>query len=222
MRRLLLAVTIAGLLGACADVVPFRQTAETTAGDMTPQSVLDRHRESLPVDIRLLSSIVFDYGLFTVSGVGYLDINPESGRYKVACMNHLGVKFFEFEGDRNGLISQYVIEPLARQGNIAVFIAEDIRRIYLDPLPGAAARIKKTKTGVVFRQRSGEGVLEYEFAGEGLRLATKTYREDNRAVWRVAFYEYREKSGKLYPAGVIFTNYRYGYRLIVRQKEILG
>ncbi len=221
MKRFAAVLTVV-LLAGCAAVVPFQQTARIPVGDASPQEVLQRYRDALPVDVRLLSSIVFDYGLFTVSGIGYLDINRASSRYKIACMNHLGVKFFEFEGDRNGLISHYVIEPLARQGNIAAVVAEDIKRIYLDPEPEPDARARKTGSAVVFRQRSGEGALEYEFSGEGLNLTKKTYQEENRAVWRVAFYEYQAKNGKLYPRGIIFTNYRHGYRLIVRQKEILS
>ncbi len=222
MRILLLAFVTAALFSGCAAEVPFKPVAGITVESASPRSVLESYRETLPDDVRLLSSIVFDYGFFTVSGIGYIDINRASGRYKVACMNHLGVKFFEFEGDRTGLTSQYAIEPLARQGNITAVVAEDIKRIYLDAVPGPEARARKTRSKVLFRERSGEGAVEYEFSGEGLDLARKTYREDNRAVWRVAFYEYQTQNGKRYPRGIIFSNYRYGYRLIVRQKEILG
>ena len=32
--------------------------------------------------------------------------------------------------------------------------------------------------------------------------------------------EYQSREDKLYPTAIVLTNYRYGYRLIVRQKEI--
>ena len=60
------------------------------------------------------------------------------------------------------------------------------------------------------------------FAGEPTDLRTKTYYEDNRVVWRVSYYDYLLKDGKQFPLGIILQNYRHGYRLIVRQKEIRG
>lgn len=219
MNRLLAAM-LAGFLAGCVSAVPFRHAAQAPLGDASPLAVVQNFKERVPGEFNLLSSIVFDYGFITVSGIGYLDITTASGRYKVACLNHLGVKFFEFEGDRNGLTSQYVIEPLAKQGNIAAVVGEDIQRIYLDLIPAADARATRKKDKVLFRQRSGDGALEYEFGGKDLHLMRKTYREDERALWRVSYYEYQSKDGKLYPTAITLTNYRYGYRLIVRQKEI--
>jgi hypothetical protein len=170
----------------------------------------------------LLSSIVFEYNFRSLSGIGYLDIDTVSGGYKVMCMNQLGVKLFEFQGDRDGLISSYAIEPLARQGDIAAAVGEDIKRIYLDLIPAGTARATKREHAVVFRQRSGKGALEYEFSGQGPDLAAKTYREDHRAVWRVSYDEYRLMNGRLYPLRVQFRDYRHGYRLTVRMKEIRG
>ena len=112
------------------------------------EAVVRGFEDRVPGEFHLLSSIVFDYGIVAVSGIGYLDIDTVSGRFKVACLNHLGVKFFEFEGDRSGITSRYVIEPLARQGNITGVVAEDIKRIYLDLVPSPEAtrlyRGKKT------------------------------------------------------------------------------
>lgn len=216
LQRAVLALFLAG----CAQTVPFPEAARIDMGDASPEAVVRGFEDRVPGEFHLLSSIVFDYGIVAVSGIGYLDIDRVSGKFKVACLNHMGVKFFSFEGDRSGITSRYVIEPLAKQGNITGVVAEDIQRIYLDLLPRSDAALSRKKDGILFRQRSGEGALEFKFAGEGLNLVSKTYREDNRAVWRVSYYEYKPKEGKLYPTAIILTNYRYGYRLIVRQKEI--
>ena len=220
MKTLAALCIVAALAAGCSAPVPFREAARAPLGAEDPHTLVEGFKQRLPASFHLLSSIVFEYNWFTVSGLGYVDINPGDGRYKVVCMNYLGVKLFEFEGDRTGLIRQFAIEPLARQGNIAQAVGTDIQRVYLDLLPSPDARVFRRKTAMVFRQRSGDGALEYAFA-DGT-LASKTYWEDHRAVWRVSYYEYEEKNGKLYPMGIILTNYRYGYRLIVRQKEIHG
>lgn len=217
----LAALCIAIVLAAgCSAAIPFKEAERVPLGAADPQALVEGFKQRIPASFHLLSSIVFEYNWFTVAGLGYVDINPGDGLYKVVCMNHLGVKLFEFEGNRDGLISQFAMEPLARQGNIAQAVGTDIKRVYLDLLPSEAARVIRRKSEVVFRQRSGDGALEYVFAGGN--LVSKTYREDHRAVWRVSYYEYQEKNGKLYPMGIILSNYRYGYRLIVRQKEIHG
>ena len=209
-----------GVLSGCGGPVPFAPAPDMQV-PVDPAALVSRFQEHVPDRFHLLSSIVFEYNWFTVAGIGYLDLNTRDGSYKVSCMNHLGVKLFEFSGDRSGLQSQYVIEPLAKQGNIVVAVSEDIKRIYLDLTPAPDARFIERKHSALFRQRAGDGALEYEFSGEGMRLAGKTYREDHRAVWRVSYSEYREKDGKFYPMAVVFKNYRFGYRLTVRQKEIL-
>jgi hypothetical protein len=220
VKTIVPAALLAGLLFGCASPVPFRAAAPVAVDDADPVAVAERFGRAVPDDFHLLSSVVFEYNWFSVSGIGYLDVDTTAGRYKVVCMNHLGVKILEFEGDRNGLAHKYVIEPLARQGDIASVVAEDIKRIYLDLVPSPDARMVKRRQAILFRQRSGDGALEYEFSGEGLPLTSKTYREDHRAVWRVSYYEHRSRNGRLYPMGIVLSNYRNGYRLIVRQKEI--
>ncbi len=220
MKKFLLLFSLIALATGCTSV-PFKETAAVPMDSSDPGAVVERFKEATPESFQLLSSIVFEYNWLTVAGIGVLDIDGTDGLYKVVCMNHLGVKLFEFEGNRNGLIRQFAIEPLARQGNVAAAVGNDIKRIYFDLTPSADARITIRKHKMIFRQRSGRGALEFEFAGTG-DLTRKTYREDERAVWRVSYYEYQRKNGKLYPMGIIFSNYRHGYRLIVRQKEIRG
>jgi hypothetical protein len=217
-----LALCIVIILGPGCSSIPFKETEKAALRTADPRAVVERFKAEIPDDFRLLSSIVFEYSRFTVSGIGYVDINVREQLYKVACLNYMGVKLFEFEGNKDGLISQYAIGPLASRGNIAEAVGTDIRRVYFDLIPSPEARITRKKHEVVFRQRSGWGALEFTYAGAEGILVKKTYIEDNRAVWRVSYYEYQRKNGKLYPLGIIFTNYRYGYRLVVRQKEILG
>ena len=219
MKRFI--VLIMMFIAGCASA-PFQEAALVPLEIADPQAVVERFRSGNPESFQLLNTIVFEYTWFTFGGIGYLEINAKDRFYKVACMNHMGVKLFEVSGNRNGVLSQAAIGPLADKGDIARAVGDDIMRVYFDLVPSAQARVAHKKTRLVFRQPSDAGALEYVFAGEPTVLRTKTYYEDNRAVWRVSYYDYLLKDGKQFPLGIILQNYRHGYRLIVRQKEIRG
>lgn len=221
MTRFFLAGLLCLVIAGCS-AVPFHGAEQAPVAIADPRDIPERFGKTVPENFQLVSSIVFEFNLLSVSGIGYVDIDTVSGRYKVLCINQLGVKLFEFQGDRNRVLGRYAIEPLARQGNIVDAVAEDIRRVYLDLVPSADARIARKKNSVIFRQRHGEGALDYEFAGRVPKLIRKTYREDHRAAWSVFYSEYLQKNDKLYPMGIVFRNYRYGYSLIVKHKEIRG
>jgi outer membrane biogenesis lipoprotein LolB len=217
MKRSL--VVIMMLVAGCA-TVPFHEAALVPLQSADPQVVVERFRSGNPESFQLLNTIVFEYTWFTFGGIGCLEVNAKDRFYKVALMNHMGVKLFEVSGNRDGVLSQSAIGPLADKGDIARAVGDDIMRVYFDLVPSAEARVAHKKNRLVFRQPSDAGALEYVFAGEPTVLRTKTYYEDNRAVWRVSYYDYLIKNEKHFPAGIILQNYRHGYRLIVRQKEI--
>ena len=221
MRRLLVPV-LAALLAGCVPAVPFKEASLVPLEIADPHVVVERFRNGNPDNFQLLNTIVFEYAWFTFGGIGYIEVNAADRFYKVACMNHMGVKLFEVSGNRDGVLSQSAIGPLADKGDIARAVGDDIMRVYFDLVPSDQARIAQKKNRLVFRQPSEEGALEYVFAGEPAALRTKTYYEDNRAVWRVSYYDYLLKNEKQYPMGIVLQNYRHGYRLIVRQKEIRG
>jgi hypothetical protein len=99
-------------------------------------------------------------------------------------------------------------------------VGEDIRRIYFDNLPSREAKIEKEKLRIIFSQPRGLGLMRYVFAGSQKMLIEKSYFEKGRCAWRVYYYEYRREQDKFYPAAIILKNYRFGYNLIVRFKEV--
>ena len=64
-------------------------------------------------------------------------------------------------------------------------------------------------------ERSNSCLLE----SDGV-LVEKRYYENGRKIWTVSYYEYRRENGKLYPDGIILEHHEYGYRLVVRLREI--
>jgi hypothetical protein len=207
------------LVAGCARA-PFRDTALVPQESSDPRVVVERFRSGNPESFQLLNTIVFEYNWFSFGGIGFVEINAADHFYKVACMNHMGVKLFEVSGNRNGVLSQSAIGPLADRGDIARAVGNDIMRIYFDLVPGPHARIWKRRKKLFFQESSGNGRLEYVFAGERGDLIEKNYYDDDGIVWRASYYEYRDQSGKRWPQGIVFINYQYGYRLTVRQKEL--
>ena len=206
-------------IAGCSSI-PFQETARVSLESADPGALLERFRNNSPESFRLLTTVVFQYNLDKLSGIGYMDINTREKAFTVACINAMGVKLFELSGDKDGTVSHFTLEELNKKGDFAAVIGEDIKRIYFDSAPSSGAKINRKKFKIIFDQPYGPGIMEYVFAGADGNMAEKKYYEDNILIWRVSFYEYRQKDGKIYPGGIILNNYKYGYSLTVRLKEI--
>ena len=209
------------LAAGCAHV-PFQETGRVSFESVDPKSVVAQFKANSPENFQLLNSVVFEYSWQTFMGMGYIDINRQNGMFKVVCLNPMGVQLFELSGDRNAIVTHNAMPALMQYGDLPTAVGTDIRRIYFDLLPSDTARIRKSKYSINFSQPYGSGVMEYEFAGEGRELVEKAYYEDDEIIWRISYYEYREQNGKHYPQGIIMHNYKYGYQLTVRQKELFS
>lgn len=206
-------------IAGCSSI-PFQETARVSLESADPQIILERFRNNSPENFRLLTTVVFEYNLDKLSGIGYVDINTREKAFTVVCINAMGVKLFEVSGGKDGTVSHFTLEELNKKGDFAAVIGEDIKRIYFDSVPSSEATISRKKFKIIFNQPYGPGIMEYVFAGTDGNMAEKKYYEDNILIWQVSFYEYRQKDGKIYPGGIILNNYKYGYSLTVRLKEI--
>ena len=209
------------LVAGCAHV-PFQETKRVSFASVEPKSVVEQFKANSPVNFQLLNSVVFEYSWKTFMGIGYIDINRQDSTFKVVCLNPLGVQLFELSGDRNNIVTHNAMPALMQYGDLPTAVGNDIRRIYFDLFPSEKARVWKGKYKVNFWQPYDSGVMEYEFAGEGRQLVEKVYYENDEIIWRISYYEYALQNGKHYPQGIIMTNYRYGYQLTVRQKELFS
>jgi len=207
------------LLAGCAHA-PFKEAEQVSYRAVEPSAVLESFRQRLPDSFQMLNSVVFEYSINSFMAIGFVDVDRKGQTFKVACLNPMGVQLFELSGDRNGIVPHNVLPVLMEYGDLPTAVGSDIRRIYFGLLPSAGARAVMGKNSVRFRQPYQDGILEFEFAGQGQELVRKTYLEDGKPVWRVSYYEYMEKNGKSYPQGIVMRQFRYGYRLVVRQKEL--
>ena len=219
MKKLLPLFIIALLATACAHV-PFQDTTLVSYKTRDPQQLVEHFKSRLPMSFQLLSTVVFEYNAQQFPGIGSMEINAKERTFSLACLNPMGVKIFDLAGDDQRITNRYTIAALAKYGNIAAVVGEDVKRIYFDLVPSAGASVWKRSKQFVYRQSFGSGYLEYVFGGEQGDLIEKRYYDDHVIAWSVSYYEYRDQNGKRYPQGVIFINYQHGYRLTVRHKEL--
>ena len=219
MKKLALLCMGAVLAAGCV-AVPFQEPELLPVGSDQPKTLVERFQAAQPESFQLLNSIVFEYNWRTFSGIGYLDVDRQSGVFQVVCLNPMGVKLFELSGDQRSVTNRYTIEAFSRYGDVTTAVGTDIRRIYFDLVPAPDARAGKRTYTVSFRQPFGDGILEYIFAGKTGDLIEKNYYAENGLAWRASYYEYRDQNGKRWPQGILYLNYQYGYRLTIRQKEL--
>ena len=199
---------------------PFQDAEQELFESADPKSVVEQFKAGSPENFQLLNTVVFEYSWHSFMGIGYVDVNRQNGLFKVVCLNPLGVRLFELSGDREAIVTHNVLPALMEYGDLPTAVGTDIRKIYFDLVPSDTARVRKSTYKINFRQPFGTGVMEYEFAGKGRELVEKVYSEDDEVIWRISYYEYREQNGKRYPQGIVMINYKYGYQLTVRQKEL--
>lgn len=219
MRRfLLLALIILNSVGC--STIPFQRTSYFPLDSVDLQLARREFATSLPDRFQVMNTIVFQYKWHSFSALGYIDVNRGAKTFAVSCMNPAGIKLFELSGDKDSVKTNFVLKELLRRGDLPLVVGEDIRRIYFDNVPSGEAKAQKDRYKVIFSEPSGPGVIKHIFAGRGPQLIEKRYYEKNRLLWSVFYYEYRKDHGKFYPAGVMLRNYRFGYNLIVRLKEV--
>lgn len=219
MRRLFAIFVFLTGLTACSSI-PFQKTADVPLDAADPWMLAEQFSDKSPERFQIMNTIMFEYNWNKFSGIGYIYVDSGEEIFKAVCINPMGVKLFELTGDKNNTTPHFVLDQLSKKGDFAKTVGEDIRRIYFDLTPSAAAQIKKRRYQLIFKEPAGAGIMEYVFAGTGGYLVEKNYYEENKLDWGISYYEYQQKGGSIYPGGIILNNYKYGYSLTVKLKEI--
>ncbi len=206
-------------LSGCTSI-PFQKTSYVPIDFVDPWTIVERFRNNSPENFQLVNTIVFQYSWNKFSGIGYIKGHIREKTFTVVCINPIGIKLFELSGNKYKVDSHFVLEQFSKKGDFAKAVGDDIRRIYFDTVPSSGAKIKKKKFQIVFTELLETGVVEYIFAGPGGYLVEKNYYEEGILNWKVSYYEYQQNNEKIYPAGIILKNYKYGYTLTIKLKEI--
>ncbi|WP_435548325.1 hypothetical protein [Desulfobacterium sp. N47] len=214
---------ITGIILLCLNgcsAIPFKKAIPVSVENADPESVKEQFALKIADKFRIINTIVFEYKGQAFSFIGYSDVDTKEKIFTVAGINPVGVKLFELTGEKDKTVLKFAIGDFTKKGNFTEAVGGDIRKIFFDRLPETGAKVYKNKNEIVFTQNEGDAIIEYVFAGQDNLLVEKRCLVDNKSIWSVNYYEYTVKNGKLHPLGIILKNYKYGYRLILRLKEV--
>lgn len=215
------ALCLAAFLTSCS-AAPFRPVHRTLPASVDAATVPERFARRLPSPLRAVHSVTFEYAWQSFTALGITEIRPEEGTFAIVGLHPTGgVKLFEIAGNRDGIERAYVQPQIAERGDLGTLVADDTRRIFLDRVPPADATAQRDGEVLRFRRPAEGGTLEFVFTGEEPVLIEKRYVRNETPVWSVGYHEYREEADGLHPGGIVFDHHDYGYRLILRFKEVL-
>lgn len=221
IQPLIRTVSTGILLCMGCTTVPFDPVPRMPVASSSADCAAALVRASFPKCFTVLSSVTFRYRGRSKTALCCTEVNADAGTFTAAGMTPLGMNLFEIRGTPAGVESVFMAPELDHQFNPAEYIGADIRKVYLDPLPVQATLNTRKTDGYIFAQPVQDGRLEYEIGGRPWVLIEKRRTDSRGLVWRVRYYEYAEASGAWFPEGVVVDHKRYGYRLIIRLKEIL-
>jgi len=153
-------------------------------------------------------------------------VNGAERKIDVSGMNPAGAKIFEASGI-DGKTKSFSILPILPEeldtSKAGDAILADIGNIYFELVPGGNSILGKPDNNrlpmtvdSIDNSRFG-----YLFAGNPPRLIRKTFYCKNNIEWQVSFFEYLEAEGKFIPENIVYDNFKYGYRLIVRTRTAI-
>lgn len=218
IRKFIIVLTIA--ICGCSSM-PFKHSDYLSFEGVDPQTLRTNFSEELPQEFELLNSAIFRYSYLSFSALGVVRVDRSKKILDLVGFNHLGLMLFELSLDSDGKANcKYALPEFTKHKDFASFVLNDIGKIYFDRLPSQSAEVRQKRRKIVFKDSLKDAVTEYVFSGEGRYLAEKNYYEKQRKIWSVFYYEYILRDGKIYPEGIVFKHYKYGYKLIIRLKEI--
>ena len=109
-----------------------------------------------------------------------------------------------------------------KRGNVAKAVAENIRDIYFDLVPGQVISAYNRDGKIYFRTPVSDRIQnEYVFSDKDRTLMEKRLYKDGKLFWRIFYGGWSVDSrGKIYPKGVRLLHRAYKYQLLLNVKEV--
>jgi hypothetical protein len=184
-----------------------------------PAGIVSSAAAATPETFSGFNSIVFEIVGQKFLGIGFVDIDRTKRSFRVICLNPMGVKLFDLSGDERSTTTNFALEPLAKAGDIAAAVGNDIRRVYFDLAPRSNATPRWADGDLVYGGGVPGGYAEHVFSGGSGELIEKRFYDEQLISWQVTYHDYRERGGKRIPGTIVMTSYQGGYRLTIREKE---
>ena len=207
------------LIGAMLLLASACATARFPATELTPTRPASAAQLSAALwDAGTESLMVRQSALFEVHGMqgpiaGIMKLDLASRSARLVGMNDMGVKLYDISVDPELSQAHFIIADLARYPGFAEAVATSVRRIFLAPEPAAGDLLEQAPKSYLLTRASASGSrLSFTMGGADAQLLEKTCRGD-RESWRVRYYQYQRRQGRLFPGGIVLDDDQAGYRL---------
>jgi hypothetical protein len=160
----------------------------------------------------LRHSALFEFQGMRVPVEAMLQLDPTAGEARLVGMNEMGVKLYDITVLPDKSRVNFVIPDLARYPGFADAVAVSVRRIFLDPEPKPVDRLRVTPKSYLLTRDEGGSTVKFTLGGADAQLLEKSFR-GNGDSWRVRYYRYERRDGRLFPGGIVLDDDRAGYRL---------
>lgn len=183
------------LVGACAEVDPYRRLEPGPTGTLTSEQAPAAFDQRWPVQFKAVQTVTIDFGPVTRTLVGYL-IVQQPGRFRLQGMTEQGIKLFDIIGGTGGdMTVAFAADEFDRK--VLVNIARDIRRVFLASAAslvgeGFTTEISADAAPSKVRVQGRLSGLHLWLAGPLHQIDRYDYRRDGRSLFRADYYEWKD------------------------------
>ncbi len=184
---------------------------------------ISEYNDSVMQKTNIISSITFNFRGRGMSALGITQLDTKNKNFKVAALNPMGVTLLAIKMEKGAIVSSYVMPQFEKGGleKAAEMIGKDIAHIYFNrkiDLQDKPLTLDKYKASIKFQVDNND--YRYVFSGNPLKLMQKTMYENNKKVWSVDYYDYKNINNKEIAFKIFLKNFRYGYTLEIKSKDI--
>lgn len=183
------------LIGACAEVDPYRRLDPGATGAVTGEQAASAFDHRWPAQFKAVQTVTIDFGPVTRTLVGYL-IVQQPGRFRLQGMTEQGIKLFDIIGGANGeLTVAFAADEFDRK--VLANIARDIRRVFVATVAslvgdGFEAGVSADSAPAKVRLAGRQSELHLWLAGLLHEVDSYDYRRDGRSLFRADYYEWKD------------------------------
>jgi hypothetical protein len=188
--------------------------------DEAPRAVLLRYARSTPVRMQAVQSVVMSWRRRPFTALGWFRYDREQGTFALVGLSPAGATLFSLSEAGGHATGAFAALPGGDPEAWTQAMAADIRRIYFEGIARPDDEVRRTRHGVlVTRQLAGGGRLQLRLAAGRLRAEARWYVRGRR-VGTTLSEDYEAHGPLRVPRRIVHRNEVYGYRLVIRTKEI--
>lgn len=210
-------VGMTGWIGGCASE-PFTRPPLPDLDHPDTARMLAVMAAETPDQFTSDDTVLIDTLFQDMTVLGCLRMDRAAKAFDLLGMNPAGIQLFmlSVKGDKTEIKS--AIGPLKDRPAILLGLAEDIRRIYFDVLPGEQAKAEIGGKTVRLTDSGPGGGICYEVGDEPAVLLEKSRPGWFGPDWRVRYFNYERRDGRCFAKGIVLDNHRMHYRIVIKNR----